>query len=192
MSKRSTLSLCVFCASSDHISGLYYDAARTLGREMAKRSIRLIYGGGNNGIMGVLSSTIHDDNGEIIGVIPRLLKDLGYAYSGVDEMIVTDGMRERKAIMEERADGFLCMPGGFGTLEEMLEILTLRQLEMLDKPIVFLNTGGFFEGLLMQLERGYAERFIEEHCRSLYYVTESVIDALDYFELEARKHRTSL
>jgi uncharacterized protein (TIGR00730 family) len=177
-----TVSVCVFCASSDNLGEEFIDAARTLGRDMVRRNMRLVYGGGNNGLMGVLSETVNVNGGVITGVIPRSLAECGYSYSGVDEMIVTDGMRERKAIMEERADGFIILPGGFGTLEEMLEIITLKQLGMLDKPVVLLNIGGFFEGLLAQFERGYSMRFIEEHCRSLYYVTETVSPALDYIE----------
>ena len=185
MSKHSAISVCVFCASSDHLDDRYNSTAIALGRQMALRGLRLVYGGGNNGLMGLLSETVHDTGGEIIGVIPKGLNDLGYAYSEADEMIITDGMRDRKAIMEERADGFIGLPGGFGTLEEMLEIITLRQLEMLDKPIVFINVGDFFNGLIEQFERGYAERFIEDRCRELYFVTDSVVEALDYIERNA-------
>ncbi|MBT4485604.1 MAG: TIGR00730 family Rossman fold protein [Candidatus Latescibacteria bacterium] len=174
------LSLCVFCASSDHVSEIYNNAASELGAEMAAKRLTLIYGGGNNGLMGVLAETVHAKGGKIIGVIPQMLKDMGFAYKDADKMIVTDGMRERKAIMEERAHGFIGLPGGFGTLEEMLEIVTLKQLGVLEKPIVFLNVDGFFDGLLMQFERGYRERFIGEECRDLYYVTDSVTEAVDY------------
>ncbi len=181
-----TISVCVFCASSDNLGDVFIDTARTLGRDMVRRRMRLVYGGGNNGLMGVLSETVHEHGGEITGVIPGSLADCGYSYAGVDEMIVTDGMRERKAIMEERADGFIVLPGGFGTLEEMLEIITLKQLGMLDKPVVVLNIGGFFDGLLAQFEQGYSMRFIEESCRNLYHVTETVFPALDYIEAHCR------
>ena len=176
------LSVCVFCASSDFISKMYGSAARDLGAGMVSRGMALVYGGGNNGLMGILSESVHTGGGRVIGVIPRRLKDLGFAYKDADEMLVTDGMRERKAIMEERADGFIGLPGGFGTLEEMLEIVTLKQLEMHDKPIVFLNVNGYFDGLLLQFERGYKELFIGEEFRRLYYVTDSVGDGLDYIE----------
>jgi hypothetical protein len=171
--------VCVFCASSDTAPERYSEAARILGREMAARGMNLVYGGGNNGLMGVLAEELHRSGGRITGVIPLALKDLGYAYEKADEIIVTDGLRERKAIMEERADGFIGLPGGFGTLEEMLEIITLKQLGMHAKPIVFLNVGGFFERLLDQFERGYRERFVPEDCRTLYTVTGDVSRALD-------------
>lgn len=174
------ISVCVFCASSDQVSEVYGRAARDLGAGMVSRGMVLVYGGGNNGLMGILSEAVHTGGGRIIGVIPRRLKDLGFAYKDADEMLVTDGMRERKAIMEERADGFIGLPGGFGTLEEMLEIVTLKQLEMHDKPIVFLNVNGYFDGLLLQFEKGYKELFIGEEFRRLYYVTDSVGEGLEY------------
>ena len=178
--QKPNASVCVFCASSDHVSEIYNQIARKLGLEIVSRGMTLLYGGGNNGLMGVLSETIHNSGGRIIGVIPRRLKYLGYGYKNTDELIVTDGMRERKAIMEERADAFIGLPGGFGTLEEMIEIITLKQLAMHEKPIVILNVNNFYNGLLMQFERGYEERFISEKCRRLYHVTDSVSEALDY------------
>jgi len=180
-------SICVFCASSDHIPARYIETARELGRTMVERKTPLVYGGGNNGLMGVLSREIHERGGKITGVIPHGLKELGYAYEGADEIIVTDGLRERKAIMEERADGFIGLPGGFGTIEEMVEIITLRQLRMHSKPIVFLNAGGFYDGLLAQFETGYREGFIPDECRELYLVTGSAGAALDYIELNDKK-----
>ncbi len=178
--RKSNVSVCVFCASSDCLPDIYIKTAHELGDEMAARGITLVYGGGNNGLMGVLSETIHKSGGRIIGVIPRRFQDLGYAYNEVDEMIVTDGMRERKAIMEDRADGFIGLPGGFGTLEEMLEIVTLKQLEMHNKPVVFFNINRFFDRLLKQFERGYAENFIVEKNRGLNHLTDSVKKAFDY------------
>jgi uncharacterized protein (TIGR00730 family) len=177
----------VFCASSDRLDGRYRQTARELGDLMAVRGVTLVYGGGNNGLMGCLSKAVHSRGGRIVGVIPRGLKEMGYAFSGADEMIVTDGMRERKAVMESRADGFIGLPGGFGTLEELLEIITLRQLGFHDKPIVILNTCGFFDRLLDQFETGYAERFIDPGCRRLYRVAGDAGEALSMlFESEKK------
>lgn len=174
------MTICVFCASSDDIPARYREIARELGGELARRGIRLVYGGGNNGLMGELARAVRADGGTITGVIPIALKNRGYAYDGVDELIVTDGLRERKAVMEERADGFIGLPGGFGTIEEMLEIVTLRQLEMHEKPIVFLSAYGFYDGLLAQFETGYREQFIAGENRELYAVTDSIRAALEY------------
>ena len=171
--------VCVFCASSDHIDEKYIQTAVELGYAMALRGMPLIYGGGNNGLMGCLSGAVYERGGKIVGVITRSLKELGYAYDGADEMIVTDGMRERKAIMESRAGGFIGLPGGFGTLEELLEIITLKQLGFHRKPIVILNDHGFFDNLLDQFETGYAEHFMDESERELYYVTGDIAEALD-------------
>ncbi|MDP2983612.1 MAG: TIGR00730 family Rossman fold protein [Candidatus Latescibacter sp.] len=181
-SSQKPFSVCVFCASSDVIPTVYRDAARMLGRNMAVREMSLVYGGGNNGLMGVLAREMHECGGKITGVIPLALKDRGYAYEKADAIIVTDGLRERKAVMEERADGFLGLPGGFGTLEEMIEIITLKQLNMHVKPIVFLNINSFFDGLLNQFEICYRERFISEEYRSLHLVTDSIDEALDYLK----------
>lgn len=181
------IAVCVFCASSDHIDGDYSETAFELATAMAGRGMTLVYGGGNNGLMGTISVRMHEQGGYIVGVIPEHLKDLGYAYCDVDEMIVTDGMRERKAMMEERADGFIGLPGGFGTMEELLEIVTLKQLRMLDKPIVFLNVNGYYDGLIGQFERGVRERFIPESNMGLFFVTDSVGEALDYIARENAK-----
>ncbi|MBA7584991.1 putative cytokinin riboside 5'-monophosphate phosphoribohydrolase [subsurface metagenome] len=178
----SNIAIGVYCASSDQVADIYVDTSRKLGEEMVKRGMSLVYGGGNNGLMGVLSLTIHENGGRITGVIPKIFTDMGYAYDDVDEMIVTDGMRERKSIMEERADAFIAMPGGFGTLEELLEVITFKQLKFHIKPIVILNIDGFYDGLLNQFERGYEDNFVGRKYRSLYTVSGSVRDALDTIE----------
>ncbi|MFC1490360.1 TIGR00730 family Rossman fold protein [Candidatus Latescibacterota bacterium] len=183
----SAISVCVFCASSDHIAGVYKNTARELGSEIAGRGMTLVYGGGNNGLMGELSENVHSHGGRVIGVITGKFKELGYAFKDADEMICVESIRERQAIMEDSADGFIGMAGGFGTLEEILEIITFKQLGLNDKPVVFLNTDAFFSGLLEQLEKCYSENFIPSECRDLYYVTESVSDALDYIERHLAK-----
>ncbi len=173
-------SVCVFCASSDHIPGEYLVIARELGAALVGEDIELIYGGGNNGLMGVLSETMHRHGGRHVGVITTVLRDMGFASGLVDEMIVIDGMRARKAIMEERADAFIGLPGGFGTIEELAEIITLRQLGLHDKPIVILNAHDYYSGLIEQFEQGYRERFIDEDCRRLYHVAGDVSDAVGH------------
>jgi cytokinin riboside 5'-monophosphate phosphoribohydrolase len=179
---KKPLSICVFCASSDNVPEIYCNIARKLGRTMVEMGMFLVYGGGNNGLMGILSKEIHDHGGRITGVIPLSLKDLGYAYEQADEIVVTDGLRERKAVMEERAEGFIGLPGGYGTLEEMIEIITLKQLCLHNKPIVFLNINHFFDGLLSQFETGYKEGFISEQYRGLYLVTDRIEEALNYIQ----------
>jgi cytokinin riboside 5'-monophosphate phosphoribohydrolase len=174
------LSVCVFCASSDNLPEKYLDIARELGSVIANEKIRLVYGGGNNGLMGAISKEVHEKGGKITGVIPKFLKDMGYAYTGADEMIVTEDMRARKTVLESLSNGFICLAGGFGTLEEILEIITLKSLGVLDKPIVFLNKGHYFQGLFTQFNKAFDEKFIDDKHRMLYYIAETPEDALKY------------
>ena len=148
-------SICVFCASSSAVAEVYVDVARRLGRRLAERGDRLVYGGGNIGLMGTLATACHERGGYIVGVIPESLKDKELAYEAADELIVTQDMRGRKTIMEKNADAFIALPGGFGTLEELLEIITLRQLHYHDKPVVILNTASPIR-LSHQYRGGYA------------------------------------
>ena len=122
-------SICVYCSSSDHISETYVPVAQTTGRLITERGYTLIYGGGNVGLMGVLARSVHECGGRVFGVIPEALKAIeGVAYDLADELVVTRTMQERKAIMFTKANAFLVLPGGFGTLEEFMEVLTLKQL----------------------------------------------------------------
>ncbi|MFC1485444.1 TIGR00730 family Rossman fold protein [Candidatus Latescibacterota bacterium] len=175
-----SLAVCVFCSSSDTVPAVYRDTALSLAEEMAARHMTLIYGGGNNGLMGVLSERLHVRGGKVIGVITRNLKEMGYAYGDANEMIVTEDIRQRKAVMEQYADGFICLAGGFGTLEETLEIIALRQLGLLSRPIALMNTNQFFGLLLGQFEKMCSEQFFGPEYTRLFSVTESPAAALDY------------
>lgn len=140
--------ICVFAASSDAAIATYGDAARRLGQLLAESSLTLIYGAGKVGLMGAVAESVHRHGGTVVGVIPEKLDVDALTYRACDELIVTGTMSERKAIMAARADGFVVLPGGFGTLEELFEVLVLKQLGYHAKPIVFLNTGGAFDGLM--------------------------------------------
>src|SRR5579859_4839874 len=131
--------VCVFCSSSNTIAPVYAEAARVLGSGLAERSWPLVYGGGSAGLMGEVARAVHAGGGRVIGVIPQTLLDLEVGYLAADELIVTTTMRERKALMDVRADAFVALPGGFGTLEELLEILTLKQLRWHDRPVFIVN-----------------------------------------------------
>lgn len=149
---------------------------------MARRDLTLIYGGGAVGLMGALAGAVHQNGGRVVGVLPEFMHARGLAYQDADEIVVTSGMRERKAVMEARADAFVGLPGGFGTLEEILEILTFKQLELHTKPIVLLNTQGFYDNLLQLFERLYGERFARSSHRRLLHVAEDAEGALEYIE----------
>ncbi len=140
--------VCVFAASSDAARAVFGDVAGKLGRLMADRDLELVYGAGKVGLMGAVAEGIHEGGGRVVGVIPKKLNVSALTYGACDELIVTETMSERKAIMTERADAFVVLPGGFGTLEEFFEVLVLKQLGYHEKPIVFLNTEGAFDGLM--------------------------------------------
>ena len=144
-------SVTVFCGSSDAVEEKYFAAARELGEKLARRRWRLVYGGGSVGLMGVLSRAVLAHGGHVTGVIPKVLLDLGVGNRGVSELIVTDGLRDRKAVMDERGDAFVALPGGLGTLEEVLEALTLKQLGYHTKPVAVLDLHGFYEPLWTQI-----------------------------------------
>ncbi len=174
--------VCVFCSSSDAVEATFFEAAAELGAQIARRGYSLLYGGAQVGLMRALARAVHREGGHVIGVIPRAIHVKGIAYLEADELIVTQDLRERKTVMNERSDAFLALPGGFGTLEEFLEVLTLRQLGYHAKPLVLLNTQGFFEPLLQLFEHLYRSQFAKPEYRSLYHVTRSPTAALDHLE----------
>jgi hypothetical protein len=181
------MQICVYCASSNSLPEFYFSAARALGRGIAERGWALIYGGGSVGLMGALAEAVHAAHGRVIGVIPQALLDREVGYRGADELVVTTTLRERKQIMDDRATVFVALPGGFGTLEELLEIITLRQLGYHDKPILILNTSGYFDPLLAQFELMFAQGFANTRYREMYQVFDTVDAVLAHLELLNRR-----
>jgi len=175
-------SICVFCASSDSIAPRYFEQARELGEEMARRGHQLVYGGGQVGLMGAVARAVHSLGGRVVGVVPRRDDWAEVIYEEADDLIYTATMRERKAIMEERADAFIALPGGIGTFEELLEIITLRHLGYHQKPIVLLDRYGYYDPLFQMLERSIAEGFSRPSLRDLYHIATTVKDALHQVE----------
>ena len=182
MTQTSTpLSLTVYCASSKRVPQLYLDVAAELGRLIALRGHALVYGGGNIGLMAALADAALAHGGKVTGVILSDFIDRGYANSG-HEMHSVDDMRLRKRGLDEFGDAYIALPGGFGTLEEILEIISFKQLGFHHKPIVFVNTNDYFAGLLQQFDRGFAEAFIHEQSRDLYAVVATSQEALEFIE----------
>ena len=171
--------LCVYCASSDRLDPKYYAAAAELGRALVAHGWGLVYGGGKTGMMGAVARAVKQDGGRVVGVIPEFMKARELAYDGADELVTVITMRERKLLMETRADAFVAMPGGWGTLEEILEILTLRQLDVVKKPCVFLNQDGFYDPLLQIFERMLAEKFFKPSNMELFRVARTVPEVFD-------------
>jgi cytokinin riboside 5'-monophosphate phosphoribohydrolase len=174
--------LCVYCASSDRLDPKYYAAAAELGREMVMRGWGLVYGGGKTGIMGAIARAVKQNGGRVVGIIPEFMKARELAYNEADELVTVITMRERKLLMETRADAFVALPGGWGTLEEILEILTLRQLDVVRKPCVFFNQDGFYDPLLQLFERMLAEKFFKPANMQLFRVAATAADVFNQIE----------
>lgn len=174
--------ICVYCSSSSAVDRVYTQAARELGQLVGARGHALVYGGANVGLMHELARAAKGAGAHVLGVIPRRLQQLGLAEELADEIIVTETLAERKAQMEAQAEAFIALPGGLGTLDELLQVLTLKQLGYLHKAVVLLNTAGFWEHLLAHLERLYRQRFAKEAFRQLYFVASSPREAIAYVE----------
>lgn len=159
--------LCVFCGSNAGNAAIYAERTRRFGEVLAARKVGLVYGGGHVGLMGVLADAVLRGGGEVIGVIPQALVDRELAHTGLTMLHVVATMHQRKALMADLADGFVALPGGFGTADELLEILTWAQLGLHTKPVGLLQVNGFFEQLLVWLDRCVQEGFVRPVHRRL-------------------------
>jgi uncharacterized protein (TIGR00730 family) len=174
--------ICVFCGASPGVEARYVAAARDVGEGLARRGIGVVYGGGRVGLMGAVAEGARAAGAHTLGVMPQLLVDLEIADTESDEMIVTDGMMARKTIMIEKADAFLVLPGGLGTLDELFEVWTMAMLGLHDKPTVVLDADGFYDGLVEWLCGLVPERFVRPEAMSLLLVAPDVRAAFDLLE----------
>jgi len=165
--------ICVYCGSGVGGQDGYTDAARALGRALVERGVGLVFGGGRIGMMGVLARTVLQGGGEAIGVIPRDLMDRGLGLTTATSLRVVETMHTRKALMADLSDGFIAMPGGFGTMEEFFEALTWAQLGLHAKPCALLNVKGYFDDLIRFVDHAVQEQFIDPVHRSLLLVDDS-------------------
>ncbi|HWQ81341.1 MAG TPA: TIGR00730 family Rossman fold protein [Ignavibacteria bacterium] len=173
--------ICVFCASSAKIDKVYFDAAERLAAAFAKAGVEVVYGGGAAGLMGVLADTMLKHGGKIKGILPKFMVDVEWEHKGVSDMIMTDTMHERKARFLENVDALVALPGGCGTLEELLEAITLKRLGQFTKPIVILNTKGYYNPLLEMFEKAVKENFMKDIHLDMWKVVtepEEVLDAI--------------
>ena len=173
--------VCVFCGSNAGTRPAYTEAARALGAELVSRGLGLVYGGASVGLMGVLADTVLAGGGEVIGVIPRPLGSREVAHTGLSDLRVVGSMHERKATMESLADGFISLPGGLGTLEETLEILTWAYLGIHRKPVGVLNIAGYYDGLLRLLTHAMREGFVRPEYFGLLLFGDTPAELLDRF-----------
>jgi hypothetical protein len=174
--------LCVYCGSNPGVRNDYADAAANLARLLATRNIGLVYGGASKGLMGILADTMLEAGGKVQGVIPRSLLAREIGHPNLTELHVVNSMHERKALMAELSDGFIALPGGFGTLEEIVEALTWAQLQFHRKPCGLLNVAGYFTHLLTYLEHAEAEGFLKPQHRQMLLVDEHPAELLAKFE----------
>ena len=182
MTEQSKKWICVFCGSAVGARPEYAAAARELGRAIAERGYGLVFGGGSIGLMGVIADAALAAGGEAVGVIPDVIVDLEVGHSGLTELCVVRSMHERKAMMAERSDAFIALPGGFGTMDEFMEIVTWAQLGIHSKPCVLVNTAGYYDPLLRFLEAAVEDGFIRPENRGLIQVAQTPSEALEMIE----------
>lgn len=172
-------SVCVYSASSTKIDEVYFNAARQLGQLLAKRRIRLINGAGSIGLMRSVADAVLENGGEVTGVIPKFMVEQGWHHTGLSKLVEVESMHERKQLMADLSDAVIALPGGCGTLEELLEIITWKQLGLYLNPIVILNTNGFFDPLLDMLTRAIDENFMRRQHGEIWHVAITPEEAME-------------
>ena len=184
MAKHPKRSICIFTGSRPGASPDYAKAATELARELVKRGLGVVYGGGNVGLMNIIADTALQDGGYVIGVIPDALVSKEVAHAGLSELRVVQSMHERKAVMAELSGGFIALPGGIGTMEEFFEVLSWAQLGLHNKPCGLLNVDGYYDSLIEFLDYAVAEDFVKEKDRALLIIENQVAKLVDRFEAE--------
>ncbi len=172
--------VCVYASSSELLDEVYVNTAAELGRALAQRGIGLVYGAGGYGLMGATARGAREAGGSVIGVIPEKMDVDGVVFEGCTELFVTRTMRERKALMEDKSDAFIALPGGFGTFEEVLEIIALRLLMYHTKPVVILNINGFYDALVRQFDVAVEQKFASPKALKMFGVFSDIGEALEY------------
>ena len=177
------MNICVYGASSTTIDKSYILGGEALGRAMGRHGFGLVFGGGQNGLMGAVARGVHEiGKTDIIGIAPEFFNVDGILYQHCTEFIYPENMRERKKIMDEMSDAFIVTPGGIGTFDEFFEILTLKQLGRHNKPIGILNTNGYYDHLLSFLQNGIDEEFLTEQCKKMFFMSDDPEEILRYIE----------
>ncbi len=190
---RHIQNVCVYCASSQQAQPIFYEAAAELGQHLAKSNITITYGGGGVGLMGAIANAALDEGGKVIGVLPEFMQDRDWGHTGLTELIITSDMHERKARMIRDADAVIALPGGCGTLEELLEAITWKQLALHDKPIVMLNTSNFFDPLVAALEKSVSEKLMPSENTQLWTLVAQAAEVLPTIDANLLPtHRSNL
>ncbi len=171
--------ICVYCGSNVGTNQAYAENAVALGKLMASQGIGLVYGGGMIGLMGIIANAVLENGGQVVGIIPHALNTVERRHTGLTESIVVDSMHERKALMADRADAFVALPGGYGTFDEFFEIVTWSQLGIHPKPIVLFNMAGYYDALIAFVDQCVTEGFIRANNRNLFKVGTTPEEVLD-------------
>jgi uncharacterized protein (TIGR00730 family) len=175
-------SVCVFCGSNAGADPAYVESAQTVGSGLARRGIRVVYGGGRVGMMGAVADAARAEGGEVIGVLPRQLFEREIGHMGIDDLRVVGSMHERKALMVELSDAFIALPGGIGTLEEFFEVYTWAQLGIHAKPLGLLDVAGYYQPLATMLDHAVAQRFVREETRAMLAIASDLDSLLAAFD----------
>jgi len=176
------MNICVFASSSEKLDAVYFEAAKALGARLARTGHTVVFGAGDDGLMGALARGAKEAGGYLIGVIPHMFDVQGVVFSKCDEVHKTKTMRERKALMAQKADAFIALPGGFGTLEELLEVITLKQLCVHNKPIAIIDTNGFYSHLVSQFGETVNQGFAADGALTAFGVYEDIDEAIAYID----------
>lgn len=183
MNNLNIKNVCVFASSSNHLDEIYYKDARELGLLIGQNNYNVVYGGSKLGMMYACAGAVKEAGGKIIGIMPERLANMGCANpEDCDEFVLTAGMRERKAKMDEMSDAIVAIAGGYGTLEELAELIVQKQLGYNNKPIVILNTSGFYDKLIEFFETIIQRSFANPEARKLYYVAKTPLEAIEYIK----------
>jgi len=166
--------IAIFCGASIGFNPVYAEQATALGKFLAKKNINIVFGGGKFGMMGTIADAVLEGKAEVVGVIPEFLKLEEIEHTGITKMITSENMSDRKMIISNMVDGYIALPGGFGTLDEVMEVLTLGQLHIEQKPIAFLNTNGFFNPLIAQFDLMVKEGFLKQENRDMVLIHEDI------------------
>lgn len=175
-------SLCVFCGAQNAVPKQYLDIGSEVGREFARRDIRLVYGGGDCGIMGAVANAVLKNGGQVTGVFPISLRNIENEHQTLTEIIIVGGMHERKQTMFDRSNGFIILPGGFGTMDEMFEILTWKQLKLHNKPVIIFNYQGYWDPLIKLMKNIIETGFAKPETATFYRVVDTFEDLLEAIE----------
>ena len=180
MEKKKTI--CIYCSSSKHLPEKFYEISRQLGEKIGRNNYNMVYGGTVVGMMGVIADTASKFGAEVTGVIPERIESFGLKHPSLAKVVVTKDMRERKATMEKLADAFIAMPGGFGTFEEVFEILVAKQLGYHDNPVIFMNFDNYYSNLFKMFDTIYQNKFAKEETKTLYHISDNLDEMFEYLK----------